>query len=75
MSDANSPAQVQAELDRCLKEVARLSEMITVLKLSHAIDEQKLAELSAEWITANLRVSELREELKAISDREQKGSR
>lgn len=68
MSGAESRAQLRVELDRATEETIRLSEMISVLRASHAIDDVKLQELAVERGTANLRVLELRDELSAVAD-------
>jgi len=66
---ADSPrALLLAELRETLEEVARLSEMIVVMRASHALDEQKLKELSAEWIAASLRASQLRSEMQSLDE-------
>jgi hypothetical protein len=66
MSADDSRVQLSAELQEALNEVAQLSDMILVLRTAHVLDEQKLKQLSNEWIAANLRAAELRKELQAL---------
>jgi ABC-type sugar transport system ATPase subunit len=68
MSADSSRSQLLAELRHTLEEVARLSEMIVVMRTSHALDERRLKELSDEWSAASLRASELHSEMQALDE-------
>lgn len=68
MSNEQLRTQLVKELQRTIGEVVRLSEMITVLRASHMLETEKLAELSTEWAAANNRAAELRREIQNVED-------
>lgn len=68
MSNETLRAQLVSELQLAIEEVARLSEMITVLRATHSANEGKLVELSSEWTTANNRAAALRQEVQSLDD-------
>jgi hypothetical protein len=61
MPDPGSRAALVQELRDALQEVARLSEMMSVLLATHHIDESKAQELRKELATAKLRADQLRQ--------------
>jgi hypothetical protein len=69
MPDERLRSQLADDLKDALLEVARLSEMIAVLRASHShsVDEDKLNTLSAEWTAANARATALRREMQAAA--------
>jgi len=59
------PALVQ-ELRDALEEVARLSEMMSVLLATHVLDRDKLRELRIEVDAAKARAAQLRAEIESL---------
>jgi hypothetical protein len=58
------------ELSSAHADVARLWEMVTVLKATHGLDPSRLGELMLEWKTASENVKGLSLQLRAIEEEE-----